>query len=163
MSQDKSNHEGHEGHEGRFRMRLASPLSPEAETAMWQVIGSAIEVHRALGPGYLESIYKRAMCIALAKAGMSYECEKAVEVMYEGVAIPGQRVDLIRRESDCRRTQGGQEIRRNSRGAGGVVLEDHRSARWTADQLSCSGAVSRNQANRSLNPSCASCPSWFFM
>ena len=95
MSHDKSNHEGHEGHEGRFRMRLASPLSPEAETAMWQVIGSAIEVHRALGPGYLESIYKRAMCIALAKAGMSYECEKAVEVMYEGVAIPGQRVDLI--------------------------------------------------------------------
>jgi GxxExxY protein len=95
MSHDKSNHEGHEGHEGRFRMRLASPLSPEAETAMWQVIGSAIEVHRALGPGYLESIYKRAMCIALAKAGMSYEYEKAVEVMYEGVAIPGQRVDLI--------------------------------------------------------------------
>ena len=76
-------------------MRLASPLSAEAETAMWQVIGSAIYVHRALGPGYLESIYKRAMCIALAKAGMSYECEKAVEVMYEGVAISGQRVDLI--------------------------------------------------------------------
>jgi len=76
-------------------MRLASPLFPAAETAMSQVIGCAIAVHRALGPGYLESIYKRAMCIALAKEGLSYECERAVDVMYEGVAIPGQRIDLI--------------------------------------------------------------------
>ena len=95
MSYESSDHEGHEEHEGRPRMRLASPLSAEAEAAMSQVIGCAISVHRALGPGYLESIYKRAMRIALAKAGMSYECEKAVDVMYEGVAIPGQRIDLI--------------------------------------------------------------------
>jgi GxxExxY protein len=92
MTHEKFNHEGHEG---RPRMRLPSPLCREAETAMSRVIGWAIAVHRALGPGYLESIYKRAMCIALAKEGLSYECERAVDVVYEGFAIPGQRIDLI--------------------------------------------------------------------
>jgi GxxExxY protein len=91
----KSNHEGHEGHEERHKIRVASPLSAEAEAAMTQVIGCAIAVHRELGPGFLESIYKKAMSIAMAKAGMTYECEKAVDVFYEGIAIPGQRVDLI--------------------------------------------------------------------
>jgi GxxExxY protein len=76
-------------------MRLATPLSDETEAIMRKTIGCAIAVHRELGPGFLESIYKKAMCIALAKAEMSYECEKAVDVIYEGIVIPGQRVDLI--------------------------------------------------------------------
>jgi PD-(D/E)XK nuclease superfamily protein len=56
------NHEGHEEHEGfkPFSMRLPSPLSAEAEEAMCETIGCAIAVHRALGPGFLESIYKKA-------------------------------------------------------------------------------------------------------
>jgi hypothetical protein len=52
------NHEGREGREGfhPFTMRLPTPLSPEAEEAMSETIGCAIAVHRALGPGFLESI-----------------------------------------------------------------------------------------------------------
>jgi GxxExxY protein len=76
-------------------MRLPSPLSDEIEIVVRRIIGCAIAVHRELGPGFLESIYKRAMYIALTKAGMAYESEKTVNVMYEGTAIPGQRVDLI--------------------------------------------------------------------
>jgi GxxExxY protein len=62
---------------------------------MTRVIDRAIAVHRALGPGFLESIYKKAMCIALRKAGIQFEREKPIEVIYDGEAIRGQRVDLI--------------------------------------------------------------------
>lgn len=91
------NHEGHEVHEGSkpFSMRLPSPLSPEAEEAMSETIGCAIAVHRALGPGYLESIYKKAMHIELNAQGIAFEAEKAVTVRYRDEVIRGQRVDLI--------------------------------------------------------------------
>ena len=91
------NHEGREGREGfkPFSMRLPSPLSDEAEEAMSETIGCAIAVHRALGPGFLESIYKKAMLVELAANGISYESEKAVTVRYRDVLIQGQRVDLI--------------------------------------------------------------------
>jgi GxxExxY protein len=97
------NHEGHddrEGHENhpfwrRYHMRLSSPLSPEAEDVMTETIGCAIAVHRALGPGFLESIYKKAMRIELDTRHLPYECEQPVKVNYRGFQIDGQRVDLI--------------------------------------------------------------------
>lgn len=95
------NHEGsrkHEEHEvlpKSFRMRKLSPLEPEADRFMTHTIGCAIAVHRALGPGFLESIYRRAMCVELDARGLPYEVERPVRVAYRGVEIPGQRVDLI--------------------------------------------------------------------
>ena len=96
------NHEGHEGREEHeddpfsvSRMRLTSPLSPEAERAMHSTIGCAIAVHRALGPGFLESIYKKAMCIELENRNLAFECERAIDVRYRGIPIPGQRLDLV--------------------------------------------------------------------
>src|SRR5262245_7866958 len=76
-------------------MRLPSPLSAEAEEAMSETIGCAIAVHRALGRGFLESIYKKAMHIELDAQGISYESEKVVTVLYRDVQIHGQRVDLV--------------------------------------------------------------------
>jgi GxxExxY protein len=91
------NHEEREGHEvfKPFRVRVPSPLSAEAEEAMSETIGCAISVHRSLGPGFLESIYKKAMHIELDAQGISYESEKAVTVGYRGVQIQGQRIDLV--------------------------------------------------------------------
>jgi GxxExxY protein len=93
------NHEGirkHEAHEvPSFRMRRKSPLNPDADRIMTHTIGCAISVHRALGPGFLESIYKKAMCLELEARGIPYEVERPVRVAYRGVEIPGQRVDFI--------------------------------------------------------------------
>ncbi len=96
------NHEGHEGREGHESvlggpsgLRVSSPLSPEAESAMSETIGAAIAVHRALGPGFVESIYRKAMCIELESRNLAYEKEQSIRVLYRGVEIPGQRVDLI--------------------------------------------------------------------
>jgi len=93
-------HEQHEDHEGPSsptlpEFRLPSPLSPEAELVMSQTIGAAIAVHRVLGPGFLESIYRKAMCLELEARNLAYEKECSIRVSYRGVDIPGQRVDLI--------------------------------------------------------------------
>jgi GxxExxY protein len=96
------NHEEREGREDHeddsfsvARMRAASPLSPEAERVMHATIGCAIAVHRTLGPGFLESIYKKAMCIELETRKLGYECERSIDVVYRGMPISGQRIDLI--------------------------------------------------------------------
>ena len=96
------NHEDHEGHEEtssilspRHRMQLPSPLTAEAERVMSETIGCAIRVHRTLGPGFLESIYRKAMYVELGASGLSYESERPVPVKYRDVEIAGQRVDLI--------------------------------------------------------------------
>jgi len=52
-------------------------------------------VHRQLGPGFLESIYSKALCIELDARGLPFEREKPIEVVYRGVPIRGQRIDLI--------------------------------------------------------------------
>jgi GxxExxY protein len=96
------NHEDHEegeGHEGKSsmpsRFRLPSPLSPEAERVMKETIGCAIAVHRTLGPGFIESIYRKAMCVELELRNLAYEQEYPVRVRYRDVEITGQRIDLI--------------------------------------------------------------------
>ena len=93
------NHEDHEEHESllmpRHRMRLPSPLTARAEDVMSETIGCAIRVHRALGPGFLESIYRKAMHVELGASGLSYESERPVSVRYRDIDITGQRVDLI--------------------------------------------------------------------
>ena len=80
------NHEGHDDHEEdesrasrQHKMRLPSPLTALAEHVMSETIGCAIRVHRQLGPGFLESIYQRAMCLELEAARLSYESERPVE------------------------------------------------------------------------------------
>lgn len=74
---------------------IVSTLPPETDAIIERIIGCAIAVHRALGPGFLERIYVRALCAELDAAGLSYERERAIVVDYKGLRIPGQRIDLI--------------------------------------------------------------------
>jgi len=60
-----------------------------------QVIGAAIEVHRQLGPGLLESAYEECLARELALRGVPSERQKTVPLTYKGVAIDvGFRTDL---------------------------------------------------------------------
>ncbi len=72
-----------------------APIPVETEHVATTVIGAAIEVHRHLGPGFIEKIYQEAMCLELDARGFKYERERAIVVHYRGVPIPGQRIDLI--------------------------------------------------------------------
>ncbi len=60
-----------------------------------QIIGAAIEVHRHLGPGLLESIYEQALCYELEIRGMKAERQVEVSVRYKDIVLQGQRVDLL--------------------------------------------------------------------
>jgi GxxExxY protein len=60
------------------------------------IIGAAIEVHRALGPGLLESAYQRCLCRELSIRNVPYEYEKQLPVEYKGEHIEcGYRIDLL--------------------------------------------------------------------
>jgi GxxExxY protein len=61
-----------------------------------QVIGAAIEVHKALGPGLLESAYNTCICTELDLRGIPYEREKPLAIEYKGKKLDcGYRLDLV--------------------------------------------------------------------
>lgn len=60
-----------------------------------KIIGAAIEVHRCLGPGLLESIYEKALCLELTSRNINWQSQVPVEIAYKGKLIHGQRLDLL--------------------------------------------------------------------
>jgi GxxExxY protein len=61
-----------------------------------RVIGLAIEVHRQLGPGLLESVYEACLCQELRESGLKFERQKAIGIHYKGTELDGGfRADLI--------------------------------------------------------------------
>jgi GxxExxY protein len=59
------------------------------------VIGAAIRVHKALGPGFLESVYENALAIELQARGIGFERQRAVPVLYHGSEVGLHRLDLL--------------------------------------------------------------------
>ncbi len=61
-----------------------------------KIIGLAIEVHSALGPGLLESSYKECLYYKIGKSGLQVEKEKPMPLVFEGVKLEcGYRIDLL--------------------------------------------------------------------
>jgi len=61
-----------------------------------EILGAAIEVHRALGPGLLESAYEDCLCHELGLRGFRFQGQVAVPLTYKGTSIEcGYRVDLL--------------------------------------------------------------------
>jgi GxxExxY protein len=61
-----------------------------------EIIGAAIEVHRHLGPGLLESAYQQCLARELTLKGIPYKCEWPLPLEYKGVRMKcGYRVDLL--------------------------------------------------------------------
>jgi GxxExxY protein len=71
------------------------PIPEKDEELAHTIIGAAIEVHRMLGPGFLESIYEPALCHELALREVAFERQKELIVRYKDLDIPGQRLDLL--------------------------------------------------------------------
>ena len=59
------------------------------------IIGCAIEVHRTLGPGLLESVYEKAFALEMSRNGICYECQKSLPVLYKNEPVGQFRVDLV--------------------------------------------------------------------
>jgi len=60
------------------------------------IIGAAIEVHRHLGPGLLESAYEQCLCLELHLRGLPFKCQVDLSVSYKGLKLDcGYKIDLI--------------------------------------------------------------------
>lgn len=84
------NHEGTKdtkGEEGADEARL--------ELAAKRVIGVAIEVHRHLGPGYLEAVYEQALAVELTLAGMHFVRQSVFALNYKGHPVGAGRLDFL--------------------------------------------------------------------
>ena len=60
-----------------------------------KVIGCAMKVHRTLGPGFPEIVYKRCLMIELEKEGINFVSEQERVIIYEGRAVGKRRLDLL--------------------------------------------------------------------
>ncbi len=67
----------------------------ELDSLAHKVIGAAIEVHRILGPGHLESIYEDALAIEFGLRGIPFERQKPLPVSYKGHKLHEGRVDFL--------------------------------------------------------------------
>ena len=67
----------------------------EHEELTQNIIGCAMKVHGTLGPGFLESVYQNALALELSKAGMKVECEKKIQVTYDGVVVGDFIADML--------------------------------------------------------------------
>lgn len=68
----------------------------ENDTLTEQIIGAAIQVHRELGPGLLESAYEACLCHELSLNSLKVERQKAIPISYKGIRLDaGYRLDLI--------------------------------------------------------------------
>lgn len=75
--------------------RPHAPLPDSLNKLSGRVIGCAIEVHRQMGPGLLEHVYDRAMCVELAHCGLTFLRQVATPLVYRDMAVGEFRLDLL--------------------------------------------------------------------
>ncbi len=76
--------------------RVFEPIADETERVAKLVMDAAFKVHRALGPGLLESVYEICVCHELAKQNVPFERQISLPVLYDGVRLDADlRLDLL--------------------------------------------------------------------
>jgi GxxExxY protein len=70
-------------------------MSLEHEALTERIIGGAIEVHRRLGPGFLEKVYENALKLELLKRGLAIEMQKEIIITYDGMEWGRHYLDLF--------------------------------------------------------------------
>lgn len=71
-------------------------MNPHLNELTHETIGAAIEVHRTLGPGLLESSYRECLCRELSLRGVGFKREYGLPLQYKGVQLDcGYRIDIL--------------------------------------------------------------------
>ena len=71
-------------------------MNPHINELTYEIIGAAIEVHRMLGPGLLESSYRECLCRELSLRNIEFKRERGLPVRYKGIQLQcGYRLDLL--------------------------------------------------------------------
>ena len=70
-------------------------MGRDFEELSGRVIAAAVDVHKALGPGFLEAVYEQALRIELAACGLAFESQKKLEVRYADQVVGVHVLDLL--------------------------------------------------------------------
>ena len=71
-------------------------MNPHINELTYEIIGAAIEVHRVLGPGLLESSYRECLCRELSLRNIKFQRERGLPVQYKGIQLEcGYRLDVL--------------------------------------------------------------------
>lgn len=72
------------------------PLPDKEKQLASQIINIAITIHKALGPGLLESVYEKCFCYELSKQNIPYTKQQCVDILYDDLIIgDGLRIDIL--------------------------------------------------------------------
>ena len=86
----------HHGDTGNAEQSMQPKRQLYQQELTGQILGAAIEVHKQLGPGLLESTYQACLCHELELRGISFECQKPLPLEYKGIKLEcGYRIDLL--------------------------------------------------------------------
>ena len=70
-------------------------LGEDLNELTYAVIGAAMEVHKELGPGFLEEVYEYSLRVELDRLGIPFEPQPTVNVIYKGVVVGKGRYDML--------------------------------------------------------------------
>ncbi len=77
-------------------MKEFQPISEEINRTAKEIVDAAVKVHKALGPGLMESIYEACLKHELSIRGLKVETEVPIPIVYEGLHIPSAlRIDML--------------------------------------------------------------------
>jgi GxxExxY protein len=74
-------------------------LPDDINNLTYDIIGTAMDVHRILSPGLLESVYEDAMCVELHMRDLAFERQKQISIDYKGHSVGIMRLDLLVEDS----------------------------------------------------------------
>ena len=74
-------------------------LMKEVNETVYKIIGSCMDVHRTLGPGFSIELYKKALQVEMAEKELAIEQDRTVEIKYKDVLVGTQIIDFIVNEA----------------------------------------------------------------
>src|SRR5271168_4994601 len=114
-----------------------------------QVIGAAIEVHRELAPGLMESAYEECFCHELHLRNLKFQRQLPLLVRYKGIDLDcGYRIDLFVEDFADTRTQVRRAPPADPRSTAPDILETDRQACWADPELQCIGPNPRRNYSK---------------
>ena len=76
-------------------MNIGTIPTPELDALARETIGAAIEVHRAVGPGFLESVYEEALCLELTHRSIAFARQVSIQICYRSCPVGQSQLDLM--------------------------------------------------------------------
>lgn len=81
--------------DAEVQLKRHDPVPPEWNRVTGEIIGAAMEVHSALGPGMLERLYEHALCHELLLRGLLVQRQRPIRLTYKGVELGDQFLDIV--------------------------------------------------------------------